>query len=123
MFRLKSCDDPAEIVVGRGGLTVVSFVRLVEDVPSYIATIFEFDVPVLLNVMVTLVLSWNLMFSTTSSSPARLVVLLIYVIIHAYVTTIAATAITINSSVASIGDIAFLVFNMFFCAMFFTFVV
>jgi hypothetical protein len=36
-----------------------------------------------------------------------------YVITQAYVTTIAATAITINSNVASIGDMAFLVFNIF----------
>ena len=36
-----------------------------------------------------------------------------YVITQAYVTTMAATAITINSNVASIGDMAFLDFNMF----------
>jgi len=36
-----------------------------------------------------------------------------YVITQAYVTTIAATAMTINSNVASIGDMAFLDFNMF----------
>jgi hypothetical protein len=122
---LKSCDDPAEIIFGREGLTfpLVSGIRFVEDVPSYMATTFEFDVPVLLNVMVTLVLSWNLMFSDTSSSPARVVVVLMYVITQAYVTTMAATAITINSNVASIGDMAFLDFNMFLVDMSSPFVV
>jgi hypothetical protein len=46
--------------------------------------------------------------------PAWCPALLMYVIIQAYVTTMAATAITISSSVASIGDMAFLDFNMFF---------
>jgi len=36
-----------------------------------------------------------------------------YVIIQAYVTTMAATAITMSRSVASMGDIAFLDFNIF----------
>ena len=34
-----------------------------------------------------------------------------YVVIHAYVTTMAATAMTMRSSVASIGEMAFLEFR------------
>jgi hypothetical protein len=41
-----------------------------------------------------------------------------YVIIQAYVTTIAATAMTTNSSVASIGDMALLDFSVFFVKRF-----
>jgi hypothetical protein len=63
------------------------------------------------------------MFSTTNSSPARRVVPAMYVITQAYVTTMAATAITINSNVASIGDMAFLDFNMFLVVMSSPFVV
>jgi hypothetical protein len=63
------------------------------------------------------------MFSATSSSPARVIVVLMYVITQAYVTTMAATAITINSNVASIGDMAFLDFNMFLVGMSSPFVV
>ena len=70
MFRLKSCDESARIVFGTAGLTfpLASAVRFVEDVPSYIATTFEFEVPVLLNVMVTLVLSWKDRKSTRLNS-------------------------------------------------------
>jgi hypothetical protein len=46
-----------------------------------------------------------------------------YVITQAYVTTIAATAITINSSVASIGDMAFFDFDIFLIDMSSPFVV
>jgi predicted Kef-type K+ transport protein len=53
------------------------------------------------------------MFSGNSLTPACGVTPLMYVIIHAYVTTMAATAMTISKSVASIGDIAFLVLNSF----------
>ena len=57
--------------------------------------------------------------SLLRSTPACPVVAAMYVITHAYVTTMAATAMTINSNVASIGDMAFLDLNMFFVNMFF----
>jgi len=54
------------------------------------------------------------MFDGYSLTPACSPALLMYVIIQAYVTTMAATAITINNSVASIGDMALFDLNMFF---------
>jgi ligand-binding SRPBCC domain-containing protein len=73
--------------------------------------------------MVTLPVFHRQKVSFLSITPAWVVVLVMYVITQAYVTTMAATAITINSNVASIGDMAFLDFNVFLVVMSSPFVV
>jgi hypothetical protein len=51
-------------------------------------------------------------------NPACCVVELMYVVIHAYVMTMAATAMTMRSNVAKIGDMAFFDFNMYLIDIF-----
>ena len=51
-------------------------------------------------------------FALYGMNPACSVVVPIYVVIHAYVITMAATAMTTRSSVAKIGEMAFLFLNI-----------
>ena len=88
-------------------VTAVCGVRLVDEVPKYTVRIFASSVPEF--IISTTIFDELLQFilETVRNCPIFPVWLEVNVITQAYVTMIAATAITINKRVASIGEIPF----------------
>jgi len=106
------CDDPALTVADEGD--TVADVRFVAEVPIYAPIIFPLVVPVFLITTLMVVLVGHDTFSLTNKTPACCVCVPVNVMTQAYVTMTAATAITINRSVARIGEIPFFDPNIFF---------
>jgi ABC-type tungstate transport system substrate-binding protein len=109
--KVNVADDPALTVPDEGD--IVTDVRFVDDVPIYAVITLPLVVPVFL--MTTAIDPDDQdMFSLVRNTPACCVCVPVNVITHAYVTMTAATAITINRSVARIGEIPFFDFNILF---------
>jgi len=102
----------AEEVPGVGD-TVMVKLRFVEEVPKYTPVIFALLVPVFLMTTLIVLLVGHDTFSSTNNTPACCVWVPVNVMTQAYVTMTAATAMTINRSVARIGEIPFLDVNIF----------
>jgi hypothetical protein len=115
--KVNVCDDPALTVtpLDRLGDTLLMVrLRFVDEVPKYAAVIFPLLVPVFLMVTFMVVLVGHDTFSLIIITPACCVCVPVKVMTQAYVTMTAATAMTINRSVARIGEIPFLDFNILF---------
>jgi len=103
-------DCPALTVADEG--VIETDVRLVAEVPMYAARTFPLVVPVfLITTLMDPVV--HEMFSCLRNTPACCACEPVNVMTHAYVTMTAATAMTINRSVARMGEIPFLDPNIF----------
>jgi len=108
---VNACDDPALTVAEEGDIE--TDVRFVDEVPMYAAITFPLVVPVFLITTLIDPVAQD-MFSCFRNTPACCVCEPVKVMTQAYVTMTAATAMTINRSVARMGEIPFFDPNIFF---------